>query len=184
MKISLITGLIILSLPFASVAQMYKSVGPDGTVTYSDQAQKNEKPLTLSPISTIHTDKKNTASSSIAEKEPLKEKDQKPEVRYSTFKITSPTNNSTIRENSGSVSVRLEITPKLSVNLGHTVSINLDGKLLIKGQSIQTTLNNLDRGTHTVLAHIHNKQGKIIRSTSAVSFQLQRFSKLHKRAAP
>jgi len=182
MKTSLITGLIILYLPFASVAQMYKSVGPDGTVTYSDQAQKNAKPLELSPISTIHTDKKTTASNSRAEKE--KRKDQKPEVRYSTFKIISPAHNSTIRENSGSVSVRLEITPKLSTNLGHTVSINLDGKLLIKGQSIQATLNNLDRGTHTVLAHIHNKQGKIIRSTSSVLFQLQRFSKLHKRAAP
>ncbi|VAW88107.1 hypothetical protein MNBD_GAMMA16-1247 [hydrothermal vent metagenome] len=182
MKILLITGLIILSLPFSSFAQMYKSVGPDGTVTYSDQAPKNAKPLKLMPISTIHTDKKHTASTSIAEKPKAKEK--KPEVRYSTFRITSPSNNSAIRENSGSVSVQLEITPKLNTALGHAVSINLDGKLFIKGQFAQATLNNLDRGAHTVSAHIHNKQGKIIRSTSTVSFQLQRFSKLHKRAAP
>jgi len=181
MKFLLLMALVILYLPFASVAQMYKSVGPDGSITYSDHATKNATPLKLKPISTIHTDKKATTHTSTAEKP--KTKEQTPEVRYSTFRITSPINNSSIRENSGTVSIQLEISPKLNTKLGHTISIKADGKLLVKGQSTQATLNNLDRGAHTVSAYIHNKKGKIIHSTSPVSFQLHRFSRLHKQRA-
>ncbi len=179
MKFLLMMGVVILYLPCASVAQMYKSIAPDGSITYSDQASKDASPLKLKPISTIHTDKKTSVPTPVVEKPKTKEK--KPEVRYSIFKITSPLNNSNIRENSGTVSVQLEISPKLSTEQDHTISIKLDGKLLVKGQSTQITLNNIDRGAHTISAYIHNKQGKMIHSTSPISFQLQRFSILHRK---
>ncbi len=183
MKVSLMTGLIILYLPFSSVAQIYKSIEPDGSITYSDQApSKGAQPIKLDPISTI-TARETTPPPTSSTKEQKKENPQ-PKINYSTFKITSPRDNSTIRENSGSITIQLDINPQLSTELGHTININLDGKQVAKGTTNQTTLNNIDRGTHTVSANIHNKQGKVIRSTATVSFHLRRFSILHKKAAP
>lgn len=182
MKVSLMAGLIILYLPFTSVAQIYKSIEPDGSITYSDQAPTKEaQPIKLEPISTITAREVTPPTSTTKEQ---KKEDPQPKINYSTFKITSPRNDSTIRENSGSITIQLDINPQLNTELGHTISINLDGKQAAKGTFSQTTLNNIDRGTHTVSANIHNKQGKVIRSTATVSFHLLRFSILHKKVAP
>ena len=185
MKILLFVGLIILYIPSNTWAEVFKSIGPDGSIIYSDNSPKKDaSPLALEPISTLSTPKQKTNSQpSVATEPPTTESNkeaQKPEITYSAFTITSPNNNSTIRENSGSVSVQLEITPKLGVESGHSISMTLDGKSVQQGgASTQAVLNNLDRGSHTISAHIHNSKGEVIRSTSSVSFHLHRFSTLH-----
>ena len=93
-------------------------------------------------------------------------------VGYEEFKVTSPTNDATIRDNGGNVRVSLSLTPGL--RSGHSIEVMMDGQSIGSGGSTSLTLTEVDRGTHTVQAAVKDNEGKEIARSNSVIFHLKR----------
>ncbi len=91
---------------------------------------------------------------------------------YSNFAIVSPSNNATVRNNSGTVQVALDIRPKL--NKGDQIKLEMDGVAVESSSSTIISLSNVDRGTHTLVAYIVGAKGKVVATTSAVTIHMHR----------
>jgi len=90
---------------------------------------------------------------------------------YSHFEIASPGNDATIRNNSGTFQVALDIRPKLAAS--HRVRLEIDGKE-VSGSGQIITLNNIDRGTHSLVAYIVSKDNTVMATSQAVTIHLHR----------
>ena len=97
--------------------------------------------------------------------------------KYSELKITSPDNDSTIRNNQGDLTINFQSTPALQTRFGHKYVVNMDGKEIYTGTSTVTTLKNVDRGTHTISVKIVTADNRTVISATPVLFTLHRFSK-------
>lgn len=163
--------LLCLMLAAGGVAQaqkIYKWTLPNGDVVYSDKpppADQAEE-VKLEPLQTF----------SVPPAPPLEDtsaaKDKEKPAGYEQFKVTSPDNDATIRDNNGNVSVSLSLTPGLQS--GHSIEVFMDGRAIGSGKSTSLTLTDVDRGTHTVQAAIKDSEGKEITRSNSVVFHLRR----------
>ena len=171
-------------LVFSSQAELYKWVDKNGETIYSDEPpHDNAQPLEPPPLVTTPAIKYKPKAK--AENQQEKKEKEDIETIYSSFKITSPANDETLRDNAGNITVSLAITPKLDVKAGHSISVLLNSQSKIEGSTGLTIgLKNIDRGTHSIQAIIKNKQKKIIKSTNSVTIHMRRFSKLRNKPAP
>lgn len=179
--IRIAAGLCSLFITFNCVAAVFQTVDEEGNVTFSDRSDgaSHEKKLAQPPVLKI---KKNPAGEK--SKEPVKglgkikveEKKPKP---YKQFSIVSPKHDKAIRNNIGNVELILKVSPDLQTKFGHKFKVTLDGKIQnTTWTSASILLNNIDRGTHTIRASIVDKQGKVLKQSSSISFHLHRFSRL------
>ncbi|VAW66072.1 hypothetical protein MNBD_GAMMA10-1221 [hydrothermal vent metagenome] len=170
-KIALITALLVSQIHLSpAFAEMYKWVDADGNISYSDQppykgAEQLEAPL-ISTTPAIKVPPKTA--------KPKEEDEDKNATKYSYFKITSPENDATIRDNNGNFSIAMNSRPSLDVAAGHYISILIDGKAVKKQSSTTASFSNIDRGTHKISAQIKNRANKVLRSASAVTLHLHR----------
>lgn len=160
-------------------AAVYKRVLPDGSVIFSDQpgpdAEEIEtpKPQTFTPPPT---------STIIA---PQTNSDKKPSAPYASLTITTPVHDETIRDNTGNVSVSVSIEPPLQTQAAHKILIKLDGQVVGRPSTTQQlTLENVDRGTHTVQASVLNATGNTLLDSESVTFHMKRESTLLKKKPP
>lgn len=168
------TTLILLLISFAASAAVYKWVKPDGTILYSDRPpNENTAPTDLPDVQEI---KVVPPSSSAPDIPPSDQNEQQSTHEYTKLEITSPANDSTLRDNSGKVDVSLSLEPPLQE--GDVVAITLDGKDIGQGQSPAFFLNNVDRGTHSLQVAVKDASGNTLISSSTVSFHVQRTSVL------
>ncbi len=153
----------------------YKWTMPDGSVVFSDQpphpdAEKIILPKTQTftppPIPKIAPQKK--PETKVATTPP-----------YSSLQITLPAHDQTIHDNSGKISVSVVAEPALSTTDEHQIMIELDGVSTITTAAMQAVLTNVDRGRHTLRAHIIDKEGTSLISTKENTFHLRRVSVLH-----
>lgn len=153
--------------------KIYKWVLPDGTIAYADRPQEEgATELELPPLQTYSPSPVPAAGGSNQGRG-----EDQGEVPYEVVKVVSPSPDETIRDNSGTVSVRLELAPALQA--GHSVEILLDGKVIGSGAATSASVTNVDRGSHTVSAVIKNAAGKVVANAPAVTFHLKQASKLN-----
>ena len=151
-------------------AKIYKWVLPDGSVVYSDRPQEEgAREVELPPIQTFSPPPTPRDAGETESKEP--------EKTYDSVKVVSPQNDEAVRDNGGTVSVQIDLTPPL--HPGHTVEILLDGKPIGKGRGTTATVTNVDRGTHSVSAVVKDADGKTVASAPGVTFHLKRVSRLN-----
>ena len=91
---------------------------------------------------------------------------------YTNFSIISPSNDQTIRNNSGDFQVAIDVRPKLGQ--GHRIRLEIDGQVIQSSTSSFMSLANIDRGTHTLVAYIIGSDGKTVKTTAPVSIHLHR----------
>lgn len=152
-------------------AEIYRWVDEAGNTQYSDQPHKNAEEVTLPGITSYtSTPVKSTTTTN---NEPV----VKPE-RYKSFKISEPANESTIRENSGSVVVSIAIEP--SLYRGDTVIYDIDGQVF-KLKSTSHGFTDMARGTHVLKVHIVNSQGEPVTPVISSQFYLKRASVLNRK---
>jgi hypothetical protein len=153
--------------------KIYKWVLPDGSVTYSDRPkQQGARELKLPPLQT-YTPAPARASGS-ADQAAARDDSTVP---YEVVQVVSPQPDQTIRDNNGTVSVRLELAPALQP--GHVVEILLDGTAIGSGSATSASVTNVDRGSHTVAAVVKDASGKVVASAPGVAFHLKQASKLN-----
>jgi len=150
-------------------AAVYKWVGPDGEVTYSDRPQPGAEQVQVAPVQTYEAPE-------LPENEvPQGEGDGF--SGYESFAIVVPNNDETFRDNGGLVEVKLQLTPGLQ--RGHRISVYMDGQSLGgEGRSTSLVLRNVDRGSHRLHAAVVDEEGDEVARTEPVVFHMHRTSRL------
>lgn len=157
------------------MAEIYKGVDSEGRVVYSDKETPDAKIIPTPSPNTVQMPKalpKQAAEEVSAG------------VGYTSFSITSPRNNATIRSNEGDLTLKLSLEPALDLEQGHSISVLLDGRPFIKKSTqLDIVLRNIDRGSHSVKARVRDRQGKSLISSNSLRFHMKRLSSQHKEPA-
>jgi len=169
--------MVLLFFPFLcrADATLYKWKDADGTVHFSDQPQAGAEKVEVHDIQTVP-----------AAKLPAPGTPEKKAAvpHYDSVSIVSPANEATLHDNTGNISVSVQVTPPLRTDLGHKLELSLDGVPQgAAGMATQFSLSNVDRGTHNLQASVLDKDGHTLASGSSV-FYLHRHSILTAPNAP
>lgn len=97
---------------------------------------------------------------------------------YNELQITSPSNDATIRDNNGKLTINFRVAPALQTRKGHKYVVTVNGKEVYSGTSTITALKNVDRGTQTIGVKVVDADGNMKISAAPVKVTLQRFSAL------
>jgi len=151
---------------FAFAETVYKSVDEKGNIIFTDKPSHNAEEIKLKKLQTIKNP--NPAKHTPKPKQP------KQEVLYKTFLVSNPADGAGLRSNNGNVSISLTLQPPLRPN--HSIIITLDGKEVSNGPSSNISLQNIERGTHSISASVIDGSGTQMISTSS-SFSLLRASR-------
>jgi hypothetical protein len=144
----------------------YKSIGPDGTVTYSDRPAPNAEEVRLPEPSTYSAP---TLPQSGGRPAPPVAPVSGGE--YSNFAIVAPKNEETLHNRDRWVDVDLSLDPGLLE--GDSFTLILDGAQLAKGlRTKQIRLTDVERGTHQLEASILDASGQEILRSAPIRFYL------------
>lgn len=171
-------ALVLLSVTAFASAQVYRSVGPDGSVEFSDH------PLTPN-ATVINVQPVQTAPMGAPVRHPVSvtAPAAEPRAAYHRFEILSPGPDEAVRANDGRVSVALALEPPLSP--GHRVVLHVDGQPTGGSEgSLDVTLENLSRGTHQLDALVVNSGGEMVVSAGPVTFHVLRVHRPTPRLQP
>ncbi len=166
-------------------AEVYKWTDASGRTVFGDsppdrnQAQSVELPILTVADSYGKAEKEGRSSDSAQAEEEDEGADDTSAVEYKHFAVVSPKADSSVRANNGNVMVRFKLEPALQK--GHGIVVYLDGKRVATGDSTVFSLENVDRGKHSVFAVLHDEDDEVLKNTQAVSFNLLRHSVLNKR---
>ena len=159
---------LMLAVGAAQAGKIYKYTLSNGDVVYSDKPPPTDQgeEITLEPLQGFSLPAPRPLARSTADK------DEAEPTGYKEFKVTSPSNDATIRDNGGNVHVSLSLTPGLRG--GHSIEVMMDGQPIGSGSGTSITLTEVDRGTHTVQAAVKDNDGKEIARSNSVIFHLKR----------
>ena len=161
MKTRLINLLTLLFMAFPAGAEIYKTTDKHGNVVFTDRppiSGPREEVILKAP----------TEIPSLAPRQTTPRIDlipEMPEVVYDQFEISSPANDSTVR-NSGNFQIKLAIRPDLART--HRVRFLIDGEA-VSGpkRSLLHSVTNMDRGTHQLKAELLDQAGNVLESASS-----------------
>ena len=161
--------IIFMALP-AFARDVYKWTNEEGVVIYSDIPQEGAERIRVDTggrsADSRTGEKGEDQSGSAGEAEA---------VSYESLKITQPADDATVRSNEGTVTVSLSLSPTLGE--GHEVKIILDGVELEDGmKGTLFSLNNLNRGTHSLQTRVVDAEGTELISSDSINFHLRQAS--------
>lgn len=166
--------LLVLLLPIAAGAKtIYKYYDADGNVVFTDQPMPGAEKVNLPEPQVVSNPNRTTYAPSLPLMPAAPASDVAP---YSQFKIKAPAKDETFR-NQEDVLVSLSIMPRL--RSGDKVQLTLDGAPVGKPKpSPQFALPNVERGSHTLQAHIIDANGKTVMSSDTITFHMHKTSVL------
>ena len=165
MILSLALFLLSMFIFTSASSEVYKRTNPDGSVTFSDVPSKiDAKPIELPPSSTYSPPPTHISESSPKPAEIV--------VNYESISITSPANDSAVRDNAGNLTIKFNVKPSLKP--GHSYVLLMDGKNVAEGKAGNIQLKNVDRGSHTFIAQVVDGNKKMVIQSTAVIVHLQR----------
>jgi|AntDeeMetagen134_2_1112570.scaffolds.fasta_scaffold00088_15 hypothetical protein len=170
---------VLVVLPFGAVQaeEIYRHVDDQGNVTYSDEPpEKDSKPMELAPLPEVSIPTPERPSSRRNTQEEDTEETQERE-RYKRVEIVEPEHDSAFWHGGGMVTIRARTEPRLSK--GHSYQLEFDGERGDTNRSGRFSLNNVNRGTHTVVVHVLDSSGQVITSSDTTRFTLHRPSRLN-----
>ncbi len=150
---------------FAGSGKIYLWRDKQGVLVYSDTAIPGAEEVEIKTA--------NTVKSSIE----ISVLDISPKVIDENYavSITQPASNATVRDNTGSVYISVNINPIFKP--GHKVQLYLDDEPYKQPQSRSMfVLRNIDRGEHIIKMTLLSDKGKIIATSSPVTFYMHRVS--------
>ena len=163
--------LILCSLIFVCAtasAEIFRRVGPDGQVYFSDQPSPGAERIEVQPASSVSLP---PVPEQTDEAVATLDQDEPEAFVYTGFTITSPTPEEGVRANDGNVTVQLSLQPPLQPEHSIVMSVDgEDGEAMKNATSLSIGLSNLSRGRHTVDATVLNRAGEPMVRTQPVSF--------------
>lgn len=166
--------------PDSYAGAIYKTTDAQGNVVFTDVPPNDEsKSIELingNSYAPAATPAVPTTNSNAADEAPAEEM---PAAGYNKVTITAPAHDQALRENTGNISVSVALDPALNVASGHRIRILLDGKVAADAASATVALQNIDRGTHTLVAEVIDASDAVLKASSPVIVHLQRYSILN-----
>lgn len=156
-------------------AEVFRQVGPDGSVTFSDTSTPGAERVRVAPAQTVTLPAAPPRATATEQSGGSTETTAEPVPAYESFTILEPSNDQGVRANDGNVTVSLSLRPGLAP--GHKIELVLDGQdggTVYSGSSLTFNLTNLSRGTHTVSARVKDARGEQLIETGTVSFHVLR----------
>ncbi len=170
--------LLLIFLCATASAQVFRRIGPDGQVYFSDRPGPDAEQVEVTPTQTISLppvpERRGTASRPVGG---ATKQQGDSASSYTRFSIVSPINYEGYRANDGNVTVRLALEPELMP--GHSIALNVDGEdgeKIRTGDGMAIELRNLSRGRHTVKATVVDRNGNAFIKARPVSFYVLRFA--------
>lgn len=164
--------LVLLFMSCGLQADIYRSVDKNGNVTFTDEPNaaaeriELEELTTYEPIPIADLPIENTADSD-------NDNDNDQESNYS-ISITSPEQNESTW---GSITASVSVQPRLKANNQDKVQFKLDGKNVGEPQTgLSYTFDNVERGSHILVASVVDNNGKVLSTSKSVLFQMHRTS--------
>ncbi len=162
MRLLILILTLVLSSPLLA-RDVYKWVNADGEVIYSETYQPGAESIR------VHDELK---KGGVDTKQLEGQSQDEGSTGYSDFTIVQPADNETIRSAESSVSVGISLTPPLQG--GHEIYLSVDGTQLKSAiKTTQLVLQNLVRGNHTLKAEIRDKEGKVLKQSNSIRFNLR-----------
>lgn len=151
------------------VEKVYKSVGPNGQVIYSDQPSPGSKEITVPDAGGYKPVKPPSGFTPYQPPHPAKR------PAGNTLTITQPADKATIRSAQGILSVSVSLARGLQPQ--QSLVYQVDGKTLYTGTATSHTFHNIFRGTHVVTVQLTNSDGSQVSSASATVYMKRPFKK-------
>jgi hypothetical protein len=163
---------IFLVFSHAAGAAVYKTFDEQGNVVYTDDPVGHGEPLTLPPLSTVPPPRYQPAPASQAGNDA-----DEAQSGYQQVAITSPTQDETLRDNTGDIWITASVEPALDAAAGDRLQYFLDGQTFGEpGVEEKVLIPNLPRGTHTVSVAVVGPSGTEVKRSEEVRFYLHRQS--------
>jgi hypothetical protein len=157
----------------AFAAEIFKTVDEQGNVVFSDvppppSREDDAERVQVEPLNTFEPAVPEATAA--APEEP-----EVPDVaRYESVTIVAPANEETVRENAGNVSVAVALQPPLRA--GDRLVLFMDGlQWPVVAQGNSFSLENIDRGTHTVGVRVLDGEGNVAAESEPTTFHLVRY---------
>jgi hypothetical protein len=152
-----------------SAREVWKWIDEKGIPHYSDQPVPGATKIEVSTGSTSQSQRSFDTSSETTPPAAA------PGEAYRTFELAQPQNDQVFINNTGQVDVQVRVDPPLQPE--HSLHLYLDGRLIQEYTgSASYTLQNLPRGTHSLVATINDARGTRVRETAAVMFTVRQES--------
>jgi hypothetical protein len=154
-----------------ATAEIFRTVDEHGNVVFSDippPPSQASEPVTVNPVNTFNLPAPEVAA-------PAPEADVPEVAQYDRLTILAPTNEETVRENAGNVTVAVALTPPLRA--GDQLVLYMDGnRSPVRAQGTSFRLENVNRGTHTIGVRVIDDAGRVAAEAETSTFHLQRVS--------
>lgn len=173
-----VLGIITSSFIFLSAgafAEVYKWT-VNGKVHYSDRPQvgaRKVKKLKLEKL-TIHKAVTVNPANTYYKTEP-KRKNISTTYKLS---IVKPVVDQSFTSSAGNVGLEFSLLPQLNAGAGHTIRYRIDNQAFTEMTDLSVTLNNVDRGTHSIFVKVVDNQGIALSSEVSRKFHVHRPSSL------
>ncbi len=167
-KYCLAIGMLLATSIIAQTTLIYKWTDSSGNVHFTDKPQPGAEEIKLPAAQTYSSPQtKNTSPSNGQAQQSTEEKPN----HYENISIVQPSDQETIRNTQGTISVILDIKPKLMP--GDNVQMIFDDSLV--GQPEATTviaLQDVTRGSHTLTAQVMDSQGNILTKSAMITIYM------------
>lgn len=151
--------------PLSDETVIYRSVGADGSIIFSDTPSAGAVKVDLQETQTIEP----PPPPRFEYQAPT----GPPAAPYARLEIVNPENDAQIRENSGALNIDVALEPGLSGS--DRVVILIDGQEAAAGTGTSFSLGNVDRGTHRIEAIIRGADGSTRMRSPASTFHMLRY---------
>lgn len=180
MRILLLPLLLVLSLA-AQAAEVYRYVDEKGNTVFTDQPRAGAQRMAVEPApatSVVVPSLPAAVPASPAAQAVIKPGSE-PFAGYEALRITQPSPGESLLSTVGDVDVSLNLHPALRADLGHGLTVLLDGTPVAQNSTrMNLVLNNVDRGEHVLEAYVLDGSGAVLIQAVPVRFSLQRPSLL------
>jgi hypothetical protein len=161
--------LFVFAVPSAFAAPVWTWVDSQGQVHYSDRPVPGARQIDLPSAQGFPAPSR---APSTRAAEPSRAASSRGTTSYRAFNIVSPAPQETLWNIGGNLTVRIELQPALEA--GHQLDVYLDGqRAYLSTTSLQLTVPNVFRGTHSLEAVIIDAAGREVQRSPAVPFIVQ-----------
>jgi hypothetical protein len=162
----LLATVLVAAVPIASSATLYKWVDDQGVVHYSDQPEPGAEKIKVKPAQSYKGGTPRVASAPASASPPTAGQP------VSHLAIESPTPEQVFINQTG-VAVVADVQPGLQS--GQQVVFLLDGTPVegLGPESTSVTLDQVPRGTHNVAVQVLDERGRVVATSSSVTFYVR-----------
>lgn len=182
MRYLLISVLLFISM--TTVGGVYRWVDANGQIHFSDKPHRGAEQIQLKqtsvytpPDSVTNEEKPNGA-----DEPPAAEPEQTGEntgTAYESIAIVSPEKNQVVRSSDGTVNISIDLRPGLQE--GHKIRVFLNGTQAAEDlAATQITLQDMDRGTHSLEVGAVTDQGEVLIRSGSINFHMLRVAEPRK----